>query len=299
MTVTSAYPYCEFPFYEWNPVQEKCLPYFTRDCNLVVSASVAAGKTAIAEAVIAYELAQSPKAKAIYVSPLKSLSTEKYDQWVRSRIYGDSPIVQIDGDHHDAAPEELAGARVVIATVESLHICVRRGDRWTEDAAVLVFDEAHLFDAERRGPVSEAMMMDFSERCPAARLILLSGTLSNARDMAVWLKTLNGKPTPFVVSGWRPTALEKEVVVRDRLDSQLRYVCDSVCDSEKTLVFVHSKKIGALVVERLKARGIKTALFTADVQKPVREKMLAAYRSRYSALNTLVATSSLSMGVSL
>ena len=23
------YPYCEFDFTDWNPVQEKCLPYFT------------------------------------------------------------------------------------------------------------------------------------------------------------------------------------------------------------------------------------------------------------------------------
>jgi replicative superfamily II helicase len=42
------YPYCEFDFIDWNPVQKKCYPYFTQDCNLVVSASTASGKTIIA-----------------------------------------------------------------------------------------------------------------------------------------------------------------------------------------------------------------------------------------------------------
>ena len=53
---TCEYPYCRFEFPEWNPVQEKCLELFTQDCNMVVGASVASGKTAIAEAVMGYEL---------------------------------------------------------------------------------------------------------------------------------------------------------------------------------------------------------------------------------------------------
>ena len=80
------YPYCAFDFTNWNPVQEKCYSYFTQDCNLVVSASVASGKTVIAEAIFGYELAQNSNSKIAYVCPLKALGNEKYTTGIGMKL---------------------------------------------------------------------------------------------------------------------------------------------------------------------------------------------------------------------
>ena len=95
---TIDFPYCWFDFEEWNPMQEKCVPFFTQDKNLVVSATVAAGKTAIAEAIISYELSKSDS-KAIYVSPLKALSIEKYEGWRKHETFQSYHTLMVDGDH--------------------------------------------------------------------------------------------------------------------------------------------------------------------------------------------------------
>ena len=80
---TSEYKYCKFNFENFNPVQEMCYPFFELDCNLVLSATTSAGKTAIAEAIFGYELATKQDQKVIYVCPLKSIAEEKKFDWAR------------------------------------------------------------------------------------------------------------------------------------------------------------------------------------------------------------------------
>ena len=78
-------------------MQEKCVPYFTEDRNLVISANMASGKTAVAEAIMGYEIHHG---KCIYVSPLRSIGTEKYTSWKEHPTFSSHPILLLDGDHH-------------------------------------------------------------------------------------------------------------------------------------------------------------------------------------------------------
>ena len=139
---TIDFPYCWFDFEEWNPMQEKCVPFFTQDKNLVVSATVAAGKTAIAEAIISYELSKSDS-KAIYVSPLKALSIEKYEGWRKHETFQSYHTLMVDGDHR-VEQEAFQRSRLIIATIESMNICCRRMDDWIKQVRVLVFDEDRM-----------------------------------------------------------------------------------------------------------------------------------------------------------
>ena len=299
MSQTIDYPYCVFNFAEWNPVQEQCLPYFCQDKNLVVSASVAAGKTAIAEAIMGYELS-FPSAKAVYLCPLKALSAEKYNEWKKHETFGEFQILILDSDH-EVSPEELEKARLIIATVESMNIRCRRNESWIRKVRVLVFDEAHLFDHEKRGSCSESLMMDLTENNRECRLICLSGTLSNTREIALWCNRINGKPTPFIASNWRPTRLIKLVEPINELAQQFQFVEKKIKASryEKVLIFVHSKRIGEMLKKHLRDSGIRCAFYSSDLDVGQREELLKKFRSGNTPLDVLIATSSLSQGVSL
>ncbi len=299
MSYTIDYPYCEFPFDEWNPVQELCLPHFARDCNLVLAAGVAAGKTAVAEAVMGYEISRAEDSKAIYVSPLKAIGSEKTGEWAVHPTFGEFPQALLDGEHRPA-PAELGAARLVAATAEALAMALRRGDPWLSKAAVLVLDEAHLLGDPQRGPAAEAMLMEFAALNPAARLVLLSGTLPNAKELAGWLKTLNGKSTVFIASDWRPTPLAKTVETAATIREEADVVARKAAGGGKTLCFVHSKAAGRLLTRELKRRGLRAEFYSAALPAVRRERLADSFRAARSAEPAiLVATSALAMGVSL
>ena len=291
------YGHCKFDFDKWNPLQLKCLPFFCQHKNLVVSANVASGKTAIAEAIIGYET-DNDDFKAVYVSPLKALSYEKYEDWIKHSTFSERKIDLLDSDHH---PDDIDSSRIVIATIESLDIACRSKQKWLQNVNVLVFDEAHLIGSNDRGSVSEAMLMGFSKIVPNARLILLSGTMSNSSEMAIWLNHLNNLETSFIYSNWRPTVLHKKIEVIDGLNSQISFICNKIESNpdEKILIFVHSKKIGKILVESIKKKGLRCAFFSSDLNEKTRTEIILRFRSKISGLDVLVATSSLSMGVSL
>lgn len=295
------YPYCEFDFYEWNPVQKQCLQYFDCDCNLVVNSSTASGKSAIAEAIMGYELCTSQESKAIYVSPLKAIGHEKFEQWQRHPTFENYDCLLVSGDTK-AMPAEFEQARLVVSTVESLAIRCRNCDKWLQQARALIFDEAHLLNDAQRGAGAEAMIMALGTINPNCRIICLSGTMSNYIEIAKWLKSCNGKKTYFVKSDWRPTELVKKVEVVEGYNEQYEKVLQMARELDsngKMLAFVHSKANGEKLCEYLKKNGIRNAFYNASLRPSIRGKMLEDFRNEYSDLNVLVCTSSLGMGVTL
>ena len=296
------YPYCDFDFDEWNPVQLKCVPFFTEDCNLVVSASTASGKTVIAEAIMGYELARIDTSKAVYVSPLKAIGNEKHGDWRRHPTFREYPMVIVSSDN-DVTQGDFENSRLIVSTVESMNLRCRARDRWIKDIAVLVFDEAHLLMDESRGSGSESLIMNMTMLNPKCRIVCLSGTMSNYLEIARWLKACNGKTTRYVNSSWRPTELIKKVEIAEDFDEQNKFVLNEARrisqDEQKMLVFVHSKVVGENLCRFLKDYGVACAFYNAGIQPKVRERIIADFRNEYSGLNVLVCTSSLGMGVTL
>lgn len=296
------YPYCDFNFDEWNPVQLKCMPFFTEDCNLVVSASTASGKTVIAEAIMGYELARKKTGKAVYVSPLKAIGNEKHDGWRRHPTFGEYPIALVSSDN-DTTQGDFENSRLIVSTVESMNLRCRTRDRWISNVSVLVFDEAHLLMDESRGAGSESLIMNMTALNPDCRVVCLSGTMSNYVEIARWLKLCNGKTTRYVNSSWRPTELVKSVKIAEDYDEQFKCILDEsrkiVKSEKKMLVFVHSKTVGERLCKSLKDYGVPCVFYHAGVQQQLRQRMIADFRNEYSGLDVMICTSSLGMGVTL
>ena len=130
------YPYCEFKFMEWNPVQEKCYPFFTQDNNLVVSSSTASGKTVIAEAIMGYELQKNINNKVIYVSPLKAIGIEKFQNWNKHPTFKEISKILVSSDQN-VNQSDFQNSRMIISTVESMNIRCRARDKWIENVKLL------------------------------------------------------------------------------------------------------------------------------------------------------------------
>ena len=302
---TSEFKYHRFGFERFNKVQSAVIPYIDRDVNLGISSPTATGKSAIADAAFGYHLSQK-SGKVIYASPYRSLSQEKHALWRVDGQFVSHGIVISTGDHL-AKKEQFEDGRMILLTVESLDSKTRNNQHqnWIKDVLCLCVDEAHLIGQEGRGDALEASLMRFTRINPGARIILLSATMDNVGSVAGWLKSQNGKETVKIRSTWRPARIETRFHTfpsDDYWKSQIRLtneIISSADSGEKTIVFVHSKKIGREILKSIRTIGVSCAFHNASVRKEMRKKIEKAFNDPSSGLDVIVSTSTLSSGVNL
>jgi ATP-dependent RNA helicase HelY len=173
--------------------------------SVVVSAPTGSGKTVIAEAAIARVLEMGRR--AIYTTPLKALSNQKFGDF-RAR-YGAEGVGLLTGDN------SINGeAPVVIMTTEVLRNMMYAGSRDLDNVGVAILDEVHYLADRDRGPVWEEIIIHLDGRIS---LVCLSATIANADEFADWVRRRRG-PTSLVVERQRPVPLDSEYLLRDRWD---------------------------------------------------------------------------------
>ena len=297
---TSDYPYFKLPFDEFNVAQATAIPFVDKDVNMVVSFSTAVGKTAIAECAFGYHLSQD-SGVCVYVSPLKGLSSEKYDSW-KSGQFGKFGVASISGEK-SVDLKDLDKSRVVVITAESFDSRVRNPlfKDWVKSISCVVYDEAHMIGDDSRGSSYECSAIRLSKINPSARIILLSATLSNGLEVGKWVKSLNGKETKLVRSSWSPNKMVSEyhfTTLRNRMDKCME-VIEGIDPNEKAIIFVHSKLVGKSIQKSLAKKGISSLFHNASLSKKKREEIEFLFSSKISGYNILISTSTLGAGVNL
>jgi len=176
-----------------------------------VSAPTGAGKTWIAAQAISRYLSRG--LKTWYASPLKALSNSIYRAFCME--FGPEQCGILTGDR-----KENPGAPIIIGTTEilrnQLYDAMHQGTSIQADLVIL--DEAHYLSDPDRGVVWEEVLIYLSSR---VRLLLLSATISNAEEIASWLKENRGSRTSVVRSDERPVPLEMLFLFPDGLISPL------------------------------------------------------------------------------
>lgn len=308
--------------YTWeflNPVQSAMFnEALEPDCNTVISASTSAGKTVCAEMVADRMLEEGYR--VVYLSPLKSLTQEKYADW--QNLWPDKNICILTGDYvlSQQRKEELQDADIIVMTSEMCDSRTRRmrreGNRWLEEVGVIIVDEAHILTTDR-GHAVETGIMRFASINPGARIMLLSATMPNVEQLGRWLTTLNDKETKVIKSQWRPVELEfnypmYNVVTRAngsmdyhetqlaKIDLACNIVNSSGLEDQKFLVFVHDKNTGRRIVRKLEDRGINAKFHNANLDMQERLGIEKQFQSRRrGSLRVLVSTSTLAWGRNL
>ncbi|KAI5720766.1 hypothetical protein M8J77_011400 [Diaphorina citri] len=268
--------FSEFTYF--NAVQSNFVETLLEtDQSVVVSAPTGSGKTVLFEMAILKLLLDVDNGvydtihdiKAVYISPLKSLCSEKYNVWKTKFAEPGGHqlrIAEITGDTVDQGQSSLhfmTNVHLVLTTPEKWDAMTRK---WRDCASVLnqvrllMLDEVHLLGEESRGPVLEAVVcrmrtVQKSQRASQPiRFVAVSATIPNIYDIALWLGF--GKPTVYaqIDDSFRPVKLTK--IVRGfptkpsqstfQFEMMLSYKLKSIImqysDNKPTLIFCATRK---------------------------------------------------------
>lgn len=182
----------EFPF-ELDTFQKEAVYHLEQGDSVFVAAHTSAGKTVIAEYAIA--MAQRNMTKAIYTSPIKALSNQKFRDF--KHTFDDVGILTGDVQIN---PE----ASSLIMTTEILRSMLYRGADIIRDVEFVIFDEVHYVNDADRGVVWEEVIIMLPEH---VKFILLSATVPNTFEFANWVGRTKQKDIYVISTPKRPVPL--------------------------------------------------------------------------------------------
>lgn len=172
-----------------NPVQVEIAPYvLQRSENLLIGTETGTGKTLMAEVGIWNLLSNNERAKALYIAPLRAITSEKEQEWQKFHQAG-IPVYKITGDEETVDDEKASKARLILATGEKWDSLTRKPHRFpfTRHLDLIVLDEVHIMDDETGGPTIEILLSRIKRTLPKARIIGLSATMRNIEQLAQWI----------------------------------------------------------------------------------------------------------------
>ncbi len=197
--------------FELDRFQTEGLDALDRHQSVVVAAPTGSGKTVVAEYAVARARAEG--AKAFYTTPLKALSNQKYAELVRR--HGAASVGLLTGDN------AINGdAPIVVMTTEVLRNMIYAGAGALVGLRYVVLDEVHYLQNAYRGPVWEEVIIHTP---PEVDLVCLSATVSNAEELADWIRTVRGDTTT-VIEDRRPVELHDLYLLGDRTADRLLLV---------------------------------------------------------------------------
>ena len=250
-----------------NPVQSKVFPIaFQHDENMLVAAPTGCGKTLVAVLVILRLLDRAMqrdgtdenfrKVRIVYLVPMKALASEIVVNL--QRRFGQLKLIvrEYTGDT-SLSRAELEKCNILVSTPEKWDIITRKSaeNAILDDIQLVIIDEVHILSSDR-GPVIEAivsralMSQDVTGHGP--RLVGLSATLPNAKDVANFLRVQAETGLLVFGEGFRPiplhktyigikeklTKIEKEAAQRELLGDALRKALNI---SKQVMIFVHTR----------------------------------------------------------
>ncbi|KAI0172904.1 antiviral helicase [Hypoxylon sp. FL1284] len=183
----------EWPF-ELDTFQKEAIYHLEGGDSVFVAAHTSAGKTVVAEYAIA--LAARHMTKAIYTSPIKALSNQKFRDF--RQTFDEVGILTGDVQIN---PE----ASCLIMTTEILRSMLYRGADLIRDVEFVIFDEVHYVNDFERGVVWEEVIIMLPEH---VSLILLSATVPNTYEFASWVGRTKKKDIYVISTPKRPVPLE-------------------------------------------------------------------------------------------
>ena len=182
-----------WPF-QLDTFQKEAVYHLESGDSVFVAAHTSAGKTVVAEYAIA--LAAKHMTKAIYTSPIKALSNQKFRDFKNE--FEDVGILTGDVQIN---PE----ASCLIMTTEILRSMLYRGADLIRDVEFVIFDEVHYVNDLERGVVWEEVIIMLPEH---VTLILLSATVPNTYEFASWVGRTKKKNIYVISTPKRPVPLE-------------------------------------------------------------------------------------------
>ncbi len=178
----------------YDPFQQQAIEHILDGRSVIVAAPTGAGKTAIAEFVMAHCLEQGKG--VIYTAPIKALSNQKFRDF-QERFPDRVGILTGDVSLNADAP-------LLIMTTEIFHNQILEEQTDFQRYAWIIFDEIHYLDDSERGTVWEESLIFLPAHM---KLLALSATIPNGDDLVAWLRSIHHFPLELVCETHRPVPL--------------------------------------------------------------------------------------------
>ena len=196
----------QFPFKLDNFQEAGCYAIENQE-NVLICAHTGSGKTVLAIYGIGWCLKNNKK--AIYTSPTKSLSNQKYFEFVND--FGDQTSIGImTGDI-----KINADAQIVVMTTEILRNLLYKDKNLDglnstplisfDDVGVIIMDEVHYINDPDRGKVWEEVLLMARKD---TTLVMLSATLNKPEEFSSWIGNIKEKPVNLIKTSHRVVPLK-------------------------------------------------------------------------------------------
>ncbi|PHH60326.1 hypothetical protein CDD81_1852 [Ophiocordyceps australis] len=277
--------WCRGPFSttrSLNKIQSKCYPSaFEGDGNMLVCAPTGSGKTNVSMLAILREIGKNRDAetgdidldafKIVYIAPLKALVQEQVGNFgKRLEPYG-IRVSELTGDRQ-LTKQQIAETQIIVTTPEKWDVVTRKANdlTYTNLVRLIIIDEIHLLHDER-GPVLESIVSRTIRKTEqtgeAVRLVGLSATLPNYRDVASFLRVDMEKDLFHFDGSYRPCPLKQEFIgVTDRKAIKQVKTMNEVTyqkvlehvgsNRNQMLIFVHSRKDTAKTAKYIRDKAV-------------------------------------------
>ena len=188
-------PALTFPF-TLDDFQQQAVARLERSESIFVAAHTSAGKTVCAEYAVA--LCRQHCTRAIYTSPIKALSNQKFRDF--SKKFGAENVGLVTGD----LQLNVDDSTCLIMTTEILRSMLYRGADLIRDIEWVIFDEVHYVNDSERGVVWEEVIIMLPQY---VNLIFLSATTPNTIEFSDWIGRTKRKPVHVIRTNYRPVPL--------------------------------------------------------------------------------------------
>ncbi len=181
---------------ELDPFQVEAIESLLAGYDVLVAAPTGTGKTLIAEKLL--EKVISSGKGAVYTSPIKALSNQKYRDFVAQ--YGKEKVGLITGD---LSINE--GAPLLVMTTEIFRNWCFANPEMLDQTTHVIFDEVHYLDDAERGTAWEESIIFAPVHM---RIVGLSATVPNVREIANWIADIRGRTVKIIEERRRAVPLK-------------------------------------------------------------------------------------------
>ena len=252
----------ELAFYEqflWGkglepyPVQEQAISAIFAGKSVMVTVPTGTGKTLMAKAALfrAFHRRES----AVYTTPLRALTEEKYREL--GADFGEGNVGFATGDYkvNREAPIQVEVAEILWNRIVA--------DKSVAPADVVVMDEGHYFNDPERGYVWEQSIIGLD---PRVQLVVLSATVGHPEKFCQWAEVTRRVPLELIESRERKVPLVHEFR-EDMLIDTVKGLAHS--GDVPAIIFIFGREQCFEVARLLKS----CRRFTTDEEKATIEKL--------------------------
>src|SRR5207253_1639999 len=276
--------------YQLDDFQLEAIRALANRHSVLVAAPTGTGKTVVGE--FGIFMARKYGARAIYTTPIKALSNQKYRDF--RAIWGDDQVGLLTGDivvNRDApilvmTTEVLRNSLVTGRSFGSIRppggeqlelerpTEVLRNTLVTgasvEDVGAIVFDEVHYMGDAERGTAWEESILLAPRHVP---LVCLSATVPNAAEIAEWIRDAHGDLT-CVFHDQRAVPLEHRYWLPGADSEKHDFKVATIVDANGNLTsdVKRLRGVGGELAGRVRWGGVTSQGFRGEERPPASDK---------------------------